>query len=370
MKKFELNIVYYPLSSYSDYKLECLIDGLDICKFYYFGEIADNRGFIFPLYNWFEENLDYILNENMLNIFTGINDDTEIINVLENAYNKEFINDDELPTEEEIEWFDKLNTWSSHHSWVSSGPLLFLPEVFFRKSKEKIVISWNNSKRNKKYDVEFISMKGFAYIEIDEFISEIKKFMKMFENIEKLKGEKLKRNFSLTEHIYVETNEDDTINISLENDILKKLKQIGYNLFSIHQLILLTEKDKKVLPILLEYISILADEKEKECLVRFLAVKNFIDAFPNLIKEFYNAKTLNYRLAIANTLSIIYNEKYLDSLLEIALNKNYKEARFPIILRLYQYNNKKVFETLKKLLEDEEVNNHAIYALSKFKDIF
>lgn len=353
MKKIYLELIYYPIDSYLDYKLKCFIDGIDICEFYYENKKVDNKGFIFPLYNWFKENLEFILNEssfeeNSLSKECGIE-------MIEKANKKKFQNEEELEL-----WIDKISGWESRHSWTTSGPLLFLPEVIFRKKDKKIEISWDNSKREQDYNITFTSLKGVAFIDVEEFKEEIEKFTLKVEEIELIKNKKLKKYFDLKENRYVKYDENDVRKISFETEILNELKDIGYNVKNIHQLILLKEADKKVVPILLKYLLLISREQEKECLVRFLAVKNFTEAFPLLIKEFYEAKTRDYKLALSNTLSIIYDKRFLETLLKIVSNKDYGEVRIPIILGLYQYSDNKVLETLEKLLDDTQIEKQVL----------
>ncbi len=360
MKKFYLELIYYPIESYLDYKLKCFIDGIDICEFYYKNKKIDNKGFIFPLYNWFKENLEFILNESSF----GDNSLSEEcgIEMIEKANKKIFQNEEELEL-----WIDKVSGWESKHSWTASGPLLFLPEVIFRKKDKKIEISWDNSRREQDYNVKFTSLKGVAFIDVEEFKEEIEKFILKVEEIELIKSKKLRKYFDLKENIYVKYDENDVRKISLETEILKELKDIGYNVKNIHQLILLKESDKKVVPILLKYLLLILSEEEKECLVRFLAVKSFTEAFPLLIKEFYEAQTINYRLALSNTLSIIYDENFLEVLLKIISDKKNGEARIPIILGLYKYSDNRVLETLEKLLDDNQVKKQVLKIINKWK---
>ncbi|MBF1208886.1 MAG: diguanylate phosphodiesterase, partial [Fusobacterium periodonticum] len=77
-------------------------------------------------------------------------------------------------------------------------------------------------------------------------------------------------------------------------------------------------------------------------LAYFLAVKNYKEASEKLIKELYNAKTNEYRIALLKALSTIYNKDVLSELLEIAKNKEYKDVNFPIISTLNKYKNKRV----------------------------
>ena len=104
----------------------------------------------------------------------------------------------------------------------------------------------------------------------------------------------------------------------------------------------LTEKDKKVVPIILKYLSKIKDENIKTHLAYFLAVKNYKEASEKLIKEFYNAKTNEYRIALSKALSAIYNKNILNELLKIVKNKEYKDVNFPIVSTLKKYKDKRV----------------------------
>ena len=58
-----------------------------------------------------------------------------------------------------------------------------------------------------------------------------------------------------------------------EEKIFKDLEKIGYKFFTIYELVLITEKDKKIVPIILKYLSKIEDENIKTHLAYFLAVK-------------------------------------------------------------------------------------------------
>ena len=101
--------------------------------------------------------------------------------------------------------------------------------------------------------------------------------------------------------------------------------------------------------IVLKYLSKIEDENIKTHLAYFLAVKNYKEAPEKLIKEFYNAKTNEYKIALSKALSTIYNKDVLNELLEIVKNKKYKDVNFPIILTLKKYKDKRVKIFLKKI---------------------
>ena len=71
-------------------------------------------------------------------------------------------------------------------------------------------------------------------------------------------------------------------------------------------------------------------------------MKNYKEASERLIKEFYKAKTDEYRLALSKALSTIYNKNVLKGLLKIAKTKEYKDVNFPIIFTLRKYRDRRV----------------------------
>ena len=140
----------------------------------------------------------------------------------------------------------------------------------------------------------------------------------------------------------------NNIEFKEEKEFLQDLEKIDYKFFTIYELVLITEKDKKVVPIVLKYLSKIEDENIKTHLAYFLAVKNYKEASEKLIKEFYNAKTNEYRIALSKALSTIYNKDVLSELLEIAKNNEYKDVNFPIIFTLRKYRDRRVKMFFKK----------------------
>ena len=223
-----------------------------------------------------------------------------------------------------------------------------IPDIIFRRIGDKIEISWDTTwditYQQRKYEnenIKFISTKGVSYIDTNEYYLQIKKFLKKIDNISKIQNEKF-RVVEETGKLVYSKDPYNNIKFKEEKKFLKDLEKIGYKLFTIYELVLITEKDKKVVPIVLKYLSKIEDENIKIHLAYFLAVKNYKKASEKLIKEFYNAKTNEYRITLSKALSTIYNKDVLNELLEIAKNKEYKDVNFPIISTLNKYKNKSV----------------------------
>ena len=223
-----------------------------------------------------------------------------------------------------------------------------IPDIIFRRIGDTIEISWDTTwditYQQRKYEnenIKFISTKGVSYIDTNEYYLQIKKFLKKIDNISKIQNEKF-RVVEETGKLVYSKDPYNNIKFKEEKNFLKDLEKIGYKLFTIYELVLITEKDKKVVPIVLKYLSKIEDENIKIHLAYFLAVKNYKEASEKLIKEFYNAKTNEYKIALLKALSTIYNKDILNELLEIAKNKEYKDVNFPIIFTLRKYRDRRV----------------------------
>ena len=66
MKKFELKPIYYPKDSYLNYILEIWVDGVNISQFYEDNKLRVDVGYIFHIYNFFDDYLEDIMKEEVL----------------------------------------------------------------------------------------------------------------------------------------------------------------------------------------------------------------------------------------------------------------------------------------------------------------
>ena len=354
MKNFKLKPIYYPKGSYLNYILEIWVDGVNISQFYEDNKLRIDVGYIFHIYNYFDDHLEDIMKEEVLP-YEDVEGKT-IFETIDNIKEKYFYwlkddyEDDE--SDEEIEKIISISEpffdWQRAHRLLLSGPFLHIPDIIFRRIGDKIEISWNTiwdiTYQQRKYEnenIKFISTKGVSYIDADEFFLEIKKFLKKIDDISKIQNEKF-RVVEETGKLVYSKDPYNNIEFKEEKEFLQDLEKIGYTFFTIYELVLITEKDKKIVPIILKYLSKIEDENIKTHLAYFLAVKNYKEASEKLIKEFYNAKTNEYRIALSKALSTIYNKDILSELLEIAKNKEYKDVNFPIIFTLRKYRDKRV----------------------------
>jgi HEAT repeat protein len=150
--------------------------------------------------------------------------------------------------------------------------------------------------------------------------------------------------------------------------LISEIRDLGYSISSIEELKRIDNKNKDVIPILIRHLSQITDVNHKAFLVRCLGVKGFNTASNPLINEFKNSSNNNYKWAIGNSLSLILDKSSLNDLLEIATDKKHGTARQMIVDGLGKFKDKKVIPVLVGLLEDKDVQGHALSALSKFKD--
>ena len=149
--------------------------------------------------------------------------------------------------------------------------------------------------------------------------------------------------------------------LRIKND----LKQRGYIINSVNELLKLSHKEREFVPYLLELLDDLSDETDKEFVVRCLGVKGFTEVIPKLLAEFKSAKNNYYRWAIANSINIIHSTTIEKELIELSSNKKYGTGRQMLVLSLGEYKSDLSLNCLVSLLKDEEVRGHDLQALGK-----
>lgn len=154
-----------------------------------------------------------------------------------------------------------------------------------------------------------------------------------------------------------------------KQNIIKDVREKGFEITNINDLMGMNKGHKDLVPILLRYLKEIDDEGDKEFIVRCLGVKGFSEASRSLIDEFYKSNNLNYKWAIGNTLSIIQDKDLLPDLIKIAREKEHGIARQMIVHGLGSYKAEKVKDVLVELLYDNEVVGHAISAIAKMGDV-
>ena len=147
--------------------------------------------------------------------------------------------------------------------------------------------------------------------------------------------------------------------------IITGLRQRGYSINSINDLMRLSSKERELIPFLTGLLEQFTDERDKEFIVRCLGVKGFQEIIPKLLEEFKTAKGNSYRWAIANSINIIHDMTIEQELIALSENKKYGTGRQMLVLSLGCYKTDASIKCLRGLLQDEEVRGHALRALGK-----
>ena len=147
--------------------------------------------------------------------------------------------------------------------------------------------------------------------------------------------------------------------------IITGLRQRGYSINSINDLMRLSSKERKLIPFLTGLLERFTDENDKEFIVRCLGVKGFREIISKLLEEFKTAKGNSYRWAIVNSINIIHDMTIEQELITLSENKKYGTGRQMLVLSLGCYKTDSSIKCLRGLLQDEEVRGHALRALGK-----
>lgn len=137
--------------------------------------------------------------------------------------------------------------------------------------------------------------------------------------------------------------------------IITGLRQRGYSINSINDLMRLSLKERELIPFLTGLLERFPDERDKEFIVRCLGVKGFQEIIPKLLEEFKTAKGNSYRWAIANSINIIHDMTIEQELIALSENKKYGTGRQMLVLSLGCYKTDASIKCLRGLLQDEEV---------------
>ncbi|WP_156300410.1 HEAT repeat domain-containing protein [Streptobacillus canis] len=166
-------------------------------------------------------------------------------------------------------------------------------------------------------------------------------------------------------------NEMELIYKKERKELIEEVNKYGYNFNTTDDILKIGSKDKKIIPVLLKWIDKLSDPSDKSWIARCLTVKGYKEALPRLIMLFKELKIYpnSDRWAVGNAIGVIGNNEYIDEYLEIITDKTNGTDRQMIVNYMYRYKEERVKKILIELLEDEDVNSHAIYALGMFKDV-
>ena len=154
MGKFELRPIYYPKASYLNYILEIWVDEVNISQFYEDNKLRIDVGYIFHIYNFFDDYLEDIMKEEVLP-YEDVEGKT-IFETIDNIKEKYFYwlkddygHDEDDESDEEIEKIISISEpfyeWQRAHRLLLSGSFLCIPDIIFRRIGDKIEISWDTT---------------------------------------------------------------------------------------------------------------------------------------------------------------------------------------------------------------------------------
>lgn len=169
----------------------------------------------------------------------------------------------------------------------------------------------------------------------------------------------------------------EEIRISLEKALSEEeiklvddLNSLDLNVSSVWDLVNTKNKYPNAIPILLIHLVKDYSEKNKEGIVRALAVKEAIGkASPVLIAEYNRTPKdkMLLRWAIGNTIYTTITEDDVESILPIVRDKTNGTSRQMFVSALGKVKSEKAEDVLVNLLDDEEVTPHALEALGRMK---
>lgn len=158
-----------------------------------------------------------------------------------------------------------------------------------------------------------------------------------------------------------------------EEPILADLSAVGYEVGSLADLRDSGVRYREAVPVLVGWLGRVSDRKTKEQIVRALSVpwaKPF--ATEPLIREFTELTTAvdptgSLRWATGNALWVVFDDDHFDAVAELAGDRRYGEARQMVVLALAKSKKPEAVDVLLSLVEDSDVDGHAVQALAKLK---
>jgi hypothetical protein len=151
--------------------------------------------------------------------------------------------------------------------------------------------------------------------------------------------------------------------------LISALKDAGFNIHSLDELRRSGLKYGAAIPILLKWLPLTDDAIIKESIVRTLSVPWARPAaLCPLIAEFRNASAMpNLQWVIGNAMAVISDDSVFNEISELVREKQYGKSREMLTVALANMKNPAAIDLLIELLNDDEINGHALMALGKLK---
>jgi HEAT repeat protein len=156
--------------------------------------------------------------------------------------------------------------------------------------------------------------------------------------------------------------------------LLEELAAAGYVVSSVSELRESGVRYRAAIPVLVNGLVQCDDVREREGIVRALSVPWARDeALGPLIAEFKSAQERwgpageGLAWAVGNALEVLADDSMFPELVELASDSRYGRARQMIVLALGKSKRPEAVQVLMGLVDDPEVDGHAISALAKLK---
>lgn len=159
-----------------------------------------------------------------------------------------------------------------------------------------------------------------------------------------------------------------------EEPILTELAAAGVATRSLTELRQSGKRYRGAVPVLLRWLERASDPKVKEELVRALSVPwakpmatgPLIEQF-QLVDQSVDPSGLGLRWTIGNALDVVFDDGSFDALAGLAQDRRYGKARQMVVLGLGKSKRPEAADVLLGLLDDPDVDGHAVKALGKLR---
>lgn len=159
-------------------------------------------------------------------------------------------------------------------------------------------------------------------------------------------------------------NEDDI----LIQELIQVANDYGFEVESYDDLKAIKRKIKKLIPVLIKYLYMFKASNFKDAIVGLLGVKRFYDATETLLNAYISDDESMDKWAIGDALYSIQDKRFEDEYIKIVEDKSNGISRQMIVILLGKLRCERAIPSLINLLQDDDVNGHAIIALGYFKN--
>lgn len=159
-----------------------------------------------------------------------------------------------------------------------------------------------------------------------------------------------------------------------EEPILAELTAAGFPARSLADLRHSRTRYHDAVPVLLRWLARVSDPKVKVEIVRALSVPWAKPAATEpLIEQFRSVDAsvdpsgMGLRWAIGNALDVLFDDAAFDAFVELVTDRRYGKARQMVVMGLGKSKRPQAVEVLLELMDDPDVDGHAVKALGKLK---